>query len=402
MLARILFFVIVSIALGFNFQSVSGHEYYQPKVTSLEGILDLCEFHYEEYLNMGERNFFLQHYGKPQLRFCTIIYDHIIWPTSHPDRDRILIAEIDKLLINSDYVKDRHLDEFTSIPRWIKNDANLWIHGEIKDTRFAYGIRALMDSELINPPIISTFASRSCDQEICIEESDFVKYSITDNFAKDVITEKYSVEQILNDQVKVRLEIISKESRDLIDLTLDLGGNLYDVIKDSSFCILGSKAVSVNGVLECQDMDSGKKTAPKTIRIPHKFIYPVPLEIGTKIIGSENEITIVSEILTTFNNLSRDAFVAKDSTGTYTETIDKETGLVLSSKYEETKIFPVWKRTELVDTNIFEKKVEVQLTELEIPNWWKKNTQWFVDGLISDTDYLNAMEYLIGKQIIRV
>ena len=106
--------------------------------------------------------------------------------------------------------------------------------------------------------------------------------------------------------------------------------------------------------------------------------------------------------MTSFKHLQRDAFVARDSTGKYSEIIDAETGLILSSKFEDIIVIPVWEKTELIDTNIFEKQVGIQLVELVIPEWWKKNTLWVLDGLITEADYLKALEYLIGKQIIRV
>jgi len=47
------------------------------------------------------------------------------------------------------------------------------------------------------------------------------------------------------------------------------------------------------------------------------------------------------------------------------------------------------------------KKFGIEL-DLSIPGWWKKNTQWVVDGLISENEYLRAMEYLIGQQVIKI
>jgi len=44
----------------------------------------------------------------------------------------------------------------------------------------------------------------------------------------------------------------------------------------------------------------------------------------------------------------------------------------------------------------------IQFEELRIPSWFKNTSQWWVEGMITEQEYVSATEYLIGKHIIRV
>jgi len=395
----------VSLILGVTIQSASAHFYDDSKIKTVDDVINYCEFFYDEYKRIGKSDLYLQHNYEPKIRFCVKLYSHIVWPIDHPDRTRILVSEITKMFGSSGYVKERHLKGFTALPDWIKTDAMLWVAKQITDSRFAYGIRAIINAEIISPPIIHPMEDRFCNDVICVEKEDFVKYAVSDNYHKDTVIEKYTVSQVSLTQVKVDFEKTSREGRENIEITINQGGSLYDILRvydDTVQCHLGSTLVKVDGVPECQDNDSGRLTQPKSSHTPHKFVYPVPIEIGDKLDGTNGELTVTHEVLTSFKHLQREAFVARDSTGKYFEIIDAETGLILSSKFEDVIVVPVWEKTELIDTNIFEKQVGIQLGELVIPEWWKKNTSWVLDGLITEADYLKALEYLIGKQIIRV
>ncbi len=90
----------VSLILGFTIPSASAHYYDDSKIKTVDDIVNYCEFFYDEYERLGERNLYLQH-NEPKLRFCVNLYSHIIWPTDHPDRTRILVSEITKMLGSS-------------------------------------------------------------------------------------------------------------------------------------------------------------------------------------------------------------------------------------------------------------------------------------------------------------
>ncbi len=38
----------------------------------------------------------------------------------------------------------------------------------------------------------------------------------------------------------------------------------------------------------------------------------------------------------------------------------------------------------------------------EIPSWVKNNAKWWADGVISETDFISGIEYLVNNGIIKV
>lgn len=44
----------------------------------------------------------------------------------------------------------------------------------------------------------------------------------------------------------------------------------------------------------------------------------------------------------------------------------------------------------------------IHFDELSIPKWWKTTTMWFIDGHISEKEYLDALENLIARNILKV
>ena len=39
---------------------------------------------------------------------------------------------------------------------------------------------------------------------------------------------------------------------------------------------------------------------------------------------------------------------------------------------------------------------------LEIPKWIRDNAKWWSEGLITDQDYINGLQYLISQGILKV
>jgi len=114
--------IIVIILIGsFGIQNVLGH---QPdfKINTTEDILKFCEFFYDEYKVLGVYTLVNQHPNFPNLRACANLYNHVAWNSTHELRDVVLIREIEKYLGTSDYLKERHLDKFTTMPDWVKKD----------------------------------------------------------------------------------------------------------------------------------------------------------------------------------------------------------------------------------------------------------------------------------------
>lgn len=111
-----------------------------------EDILKLCQFFYEEYQLIGSENFKDHHKLFLHSKICPILYDNIAWKSQHPQKDVVLIFEIEKKLDeNSNYLKNKHLNE-KSTPKWFEKKVNLWIMGEIKNDEFLNAVEELSNS----------------------------------------------------------------------------------------------------------------------------------------------------------------------------------------------------------------------------------------------------------------
>ena len=348
---------------GFNVQNSFGH---QPdfEVKTVEDILDFCEFFYEEYGNLGMDNLLIQHPRFPNLRACEILYDHVAWNSQHQLRDVVLIAEIEKYLGSSDFAFDRHLQEFTTYPEWIKKDARMWVDGNIKDNQFAYGLRALIENDIISPEIIDNVSDRVCIEGLCIKETDYVIYSHTSKF-ENTSTEKYEINKIDSDGILIGSKIISEESVTTNQFYLDENNKI-----------------------------SPEEKCCKTT----KFLFKTPLEIGQTI---ENDLQIFGETEYSIGEVTRTGIFAQNGEGR-TLVIDKEIGILISEDYEITELVTEWERSELIETNIFEKTTGIQLYDMKIPKWVKTTTMWFLDGLISEAEYTQSMKYLIEEKFLIV
>ena len=40
--------------------------------------------------------------------------------------------------------------------------------------------------------------------------------------------------------------------------------------------------------------------------------------------------------------------------------------------------------------------------DYEIPDWIRNNAKWWADGLITDQDYIQGLQYLISQGILKV
>ncbi|MDF2428985.1 MAG: hypothetical protein OPY05_00085 [Nitrosopumilus sp.] len=116
-----------------------------------EKILKLCHFFYEEYMLIGSENFKDHHKLFLNARICPVLYESIAWNSQHPQKDTVLIFEIrEKLGENANYLKEKHVGEPSSIPKWFKNKANLWMGWEIKDQEFLKAAAKYADLNLID------------------------------------------------------------------------------------------------------------------------------------------------------------------------------------------------------------------------------------------------------------
>ena len=144
--------VIATIVLIFSIAFVPMSFAHEPdfEVESKQDILKLCNFFYEEYVLVGPEYFKDHHKLFLHAKICSVLYEHIAWNSQHSQKDLVLISEIEKKLgENANYIKEKHVSESSSIPKWFKNKANLWIGWEIKDREFLKAVEEATNSNLI-------------------------------------------------------------------------------------------------------------------------------------------------------------------------------------------------------------------------------------------------------------
>ncbi|GBL42162.1 hypothetical protein EMGBD3_15300 [Nitrosarchaeum sp.] len=141
----------------------------------------------------------------------------------------------------------------------------------------------------------------------------------------------------------------------------------------------------------------GTIPANKKCCVIDKFIFLTPISFGDMI---TTDLKVIGETSYDFKGNSHQVWIAQNSEKQDTLIIDKETGLVFSDSHKETGINDNMGKTELVDTNIFEKKYLTN--EVAIPKWFKTITMWLGGNLISESEYLNATENLLERGILRV
>jgi len=351
---------MIGVLIGcFNIQSVSAHA---PnfEITTSKDILKFCEFFYEEYQLLGPYVLADQHQNFPNLRACVVLYKHIAWNSTHQARDLVLIAEIEKYLGDSTYIKERHIRYSDIIPDWIKRESRLWINNENQDIGFVYAIRTLLEADVIK----LDFSERNCvDQSLCFQEGDFIKYSHFDKFG-DISTTKHSVKSINEDEIIIDVKEISDDGIINKEVILNKNGT----IASNNCCV-------------------------------YEFLIPLPIKIGSNI--SEN-VKIVAETTYIIDNQPRQSWLASDSTNQNVKIIDKKTGLVFLTEFHETEVLTVGEKTKITDTNFFDTKYNMESHQIAIPKWWKTTTLWLLEEKISESEYLRAIENLISRNIIRV
>jgi len=373
---KILIFGIIVLGIigSFNIQNSFGHN---PdfEISTSEDILKFCEFFYEEYEILGVDALTKQHPNFPNLRACIILYNHIAWNSSHQARDLVLISEIEKVLGDSNYIKERHLEYSHIIPDWIKREAQLWVNNENQDIGFAYGIRTMLDAGVI----ALKHEERSCvENKICFKEGDFIKYSFFDKYGNN-ISIKHTVKSITDNDFSVNNE----------DIT----------VKDSEI-IIETEEISQNGINKEEIILDSKGTVKTTECCRYyKYLLPLPISLGNNI--SEN-VKITAETTYVLGDHIRPSWLASDPTGQNVKIVDKKTGLIFSYEFHETEVLTVGEFTKIIDTNFFDSKYDMELHQTKIPEWWKITTMWLLDEQISELEYLRALENLISRNILTV
>lgn len=351
---------VISIICGAQLTFAQTYDNSKEKINTIQ----TCEKIYPDLEKLGNAKFRERYQYYVSFRDCVTLYDDPVWNSTESDRiDKLIL-----LLENSPQIKiirDR-LNYTQNIPQWIKDDANRWDQGEEKDSIFSYGIRYMMNSKIIKSE--NTLDYKSCsDGTICLSQNDFVKYSVKNNSSNDTIILVHTFND-MPDDILVNSKESSKNSKTVTNFQINKTSGLVE--SDKNCCV------------------------------PYPYVHQIPMNLGTKI-RQEHPSEVVSEVIFSFKDLKRPSFVAKDKTGKYLEIIDKETGIVFFSKYQD-KTRHILQIAQLVDTNIVKKDTTVRYDNMKIPFWFKNTVKWWIEGKISDSEYVAGISYLLKNDVLRI
>lgn len=356
-------FVIAASVLSLFFVSYGTESFAQDADSSIATIQH-CEEIYPDLEMLGNAKFKQRYQYDKDLRSCIDMYNDMAWYTTDPDREQRLIAILEEQT-HSKMVRDRHA-ETESIPKWIKDDAIRWHQGKELDSILSYGIRYMINSNLLQAPI-GAADQRYCEDEVCVSKGDYVTYSVTGS-DRDQLTVKHTVQSVSDKAIVISAEGVSKYGRtsDHIQITKD-------------------------GLLQSAD---------QRCCTGYQFLHKVPLEIGSKI-SSVKELAVESQVVFPFKGVQRPAFVAKEGTESYYEVVDSETGVVLFAKNSD-RIKKETTTTELVDTNMLSEDLRIRYEGMKIPSWFRSPVKWWSEGMISDAEYLSSISYLLKNNILQI
>jgi hypothetical protein len=326
-----------------------------------DSLVKECEKIFPDLEVLGKVKFEQRYLHHKDLRSCYVMYNDLIWYSDGPDRTQRLL-ELLKKPQQDTQVRDRFVQS-NAVPQWIKDDAMRWHQGKEKDNIFSYGIRYMINSKMINLPI-SAFDPQSCGHDtFCVSKNDYIKYSIKDSKIDDTTTQTHTIG-------------------------------------------VGSSSIAVSTVEVSKD---GKKTDAFQVKNDgliantqkyYRFIHKIPIQIGSTI-KSAFDIKVTDEILFPFKNTKRQALLAWDETKQYHEVIDKQTGVVLFAKHENRILKSIW-TAELTDTNVFTKEIKIQYKDMQIPPWFRATVKLWTENKITDTEYLNGINYLLKNKIMKI
>ncbi|MBI5146658.1 MAG: hypothetical protein HZA84_05495 [Thaumarchaeota archaeon] len=328
-------------------------------------ILQTCEKIYPDLQKLGNAKFRERYQYFDSFRDCIALYDDSAWDSTESDRTDRLILLLEKP-IQTKIIRDRSNDT-QGIPQWIRDDTKRWDRGDEKDNVLSYGIRYMMNSKIIKSE--NALDYKNCESgDICLSQNDFVKYSIKNNDNDDTIILTHTFDDISNNIVYVISEESSKNSKTVTN---------FQINKTSGF------------------VKHDKKCCAQ-----YPFVHQIPMNLGTKI-NQANSAEVVSEAIFSFKDLKRPSFIAKDKVGKYLEIIDKETGMVFFSKYQD-KTKRLLQTVQLVDTNIVKKDTTIRYDDMKIPPWFKNTVKWWTEGKISDSEYIAGISYLLKNDVLRI
>ena len=329
--------------------------------TKTEKIISECETIYPELETLGKAKFLQRYMHNPNIRSCLTLFNDIVWFSDDSDRTERLIALLDGPIIEKP-VRDR-FEKTDSVPQWIKDDATRWQQGKERDNIFSYGIRYMINSKMIDSPIVITDQPGCVTYQICAAKNHYIKYSIKDSQYQDItnLTHTFGTP---GDTIAIRSTEVTKDDKKQDNFHIDSDGYV----------------------------DSSQEY--------YRFAHTIPIDIGAQI-HSVYELKATSELVFPFKNQKRDAVLAWDKTRQYQEVIDKNTGIVLFAKYSDRIKKTEWV-AELTDTNAFTEEITIQYDGMRIPSWFKSPVKWWTEGKVSDSEYLAGITFLLKNDIMQI
>lgn len=116
-----------------------------------------CESLYNEYLNIGERKFLERYMHFRTDRNCVKLFTSPVWLSDHEDRIEKLVDLIREIEGDSRLLKERSVKNLHLIATWMKDDAKRWSEEKSSDSKFAYVIREMIKSKIIDAQMHDTF-----------------------------------------------------------------------------------------------------------------------------------------------------------------------------------------------------------------------------------------------------
>ncbi|MEW6044390.1 MAG: hypothetical protein AB1608_09015 [Thermoproteota archaeon] len=325
-------------------------------------ILAQCEKIFPDLEKLGKAKFEQRYLHFNHIRSCYILYNDPVWYSTGEDRTQRLTELLVRPQITIP-VRDRSIQS-ESIPQWIKDDATRWHQGKERDNIFSYGIRYMINSKMLYSPI-SVFDPQNCDPDlICVSKNDYLKYSIKDSQIDDTITQTHTFVDV-GGSITVSITEISKDGIEM------------DLLR-----------IQNDGLIKGDQKNH------------YQFVHKIPLEIGTKV-SSIHDLMVTDQILYSFKDTKRQAFLAWDVTKQYHEVIDKQTGVVLYAKQENRILKSEWS-AKLVETNVFAKEIKIEYEDMRIPPWFRSTVKWWTEEKISDKEYLDSISYLLKNKIMQI
>ena len=352
----VLVLVVLGIFLTLNAKSVQA----ETSITTTKiKVIQSCEKIFPDLEKIGAQKFRQRYQYFENFWDCTILFNNPVWYSDDPTR----IEKLSQLLDNSKASLKVHSSN-TLIPDWIKLDAKQWQQGKEDATVLLQGIRYLINSNTAQNS--QTTNANSCESNTCKGTDNYVMYSIKSSKDQDILTLTHTFHDDDNDSLTVITDQVTKTGKTTNAMNLN-------------------KSTLVNSAtMQCCDYhDFIRRSISPELKIPKNLV-----------------VQVTSEVVYPFKDQKRTTLVAKDPTGSYYETIDKQTGIIIFAKYQDRIKKSEW-AAELLGTNMFVNETKPQDNK-SIPDWFTRVAQWWVEGKITDSDYVSSIIYLMKLNVLRV